>query len=348
MQSKSLAKCQALFEILKKKAMWTRVITLISLLVFFAQSSAMPEEAQDASNNVNQFRQSSPLQTVSNWHKLMPFQTFGENYKLTVFKFQTKNGSSATLAVIDLTDPKLKVIPFFNSKLATTSSIARANAALVAINGGFFNLSNGESTSYVVINGQQQCEPKKNRALITNPKLAPYLNTIFNRSELRIFKDASGQAKIMVAKHNDPIPDNCRLEGSLQGGPELLPTVGDVKEAFVRTQSDGTDFDSIGSRKHAARTACGITPDGHLMLLCIGTKGQDEFSSGVTLQELSNTLKELGCDQALNFDGGTSTTMVVSQSGQDNNDHNHDYVQVCGRTPEKLVKSGLMIEPLDL
>ncbi len=275
------------------------------------------------------------LQGIAHWTKLTADSWLDQQKNIPLFNLATNNGSAATLIVVDLKEQNL--IPFFNLKTTTTSNAARVHHALAAVNGGYFNLSNSESISYVVINGLKQCEPKTNKALVENAKLKPYLPAIFNRSELRILKNKKNSRQIQICKHNEPIPADWNLESSLQAGPQLLPELTDKQEAFVRTNPAGTIADSIGSRRTAARTACGITPDGHVLLICVGGKGHDEFSSGVTLADLAQIMKELGCERALNFDGGTSSTMVIG------NQSDFATTQVCGGHPEKLVKSGLLV-----
>jgi exopolysaccharide biosynthesis protein len=338
-------------------------------------------------------------ESVTPWTNLKPSSDFANTNGLKFFRLKTDNGSAACLAVLNLKDKRYIVKPFFNASLDTTSNAARSHNALVATNGGYFNLSNGESASYVAIDDIKQCDPRENLALIENPQLRPYLETIFNRSEMGIFNKPEGQgADITIRNHNEDLPfygynpkirallrdkDNlgCNRQchedshfinvvgnvtlhfdgygrlirdltkgsnSSLQAGPRLLPKLTDEEEAFVRKDSTGKLVDAIGSHKLAARTAFGITSDGHAMLLCVASKGQNEFSSGVTLAQLASILKILGCSEAINFDGGTSTTMVIRHvpgSHVDGNKSSDQFIQVCGRTPEKLVKSGLMILP---
>jgi hypothetical protein len=58
------------------------------------------------------------------------------------------------------------------------------------------------------------------------------------------------------------------------------------------------------------RTAIGIDRDtGRLLLLVID--GRARFSRGFTLVELAQMLRQLGAEDALNFDGGGSSTMVA-------------------------------------
>ena len=60
----------------------------------------------------------------------------------------------------------------------------------------------------------------------------------------------------------------------------------------------------------APRTAIGITGDQKLLLVTVNGR-QPNISVGMTLHELGNLLLELGALQAMNLDGGGSTTMVI-------------------------------------
>lgn len=296
------------------------------------------------------------------WRDLSPIKAMSDGNDFRYFEFQTVNGSKARLIVIDLSSKRFSIQPVLNESTSPSSETAQRVGATAAVNGGFFNLTNGESTSYVVIDGKQVCEPKTNKALITNEKLKPYLENIFNRSELR-FVTMKGMAakdtpiQVRISKHNDKLSEGETLIHALQGGPRLLPELTDRAEAFVRTDADGQQTDSIGVYRTAARTCFGVTPDGHAMILCVAGKGQDEFSSGVTLAQLASILKQLGCTEAVNFDGGTSTTMVVRQHpnpkpgeqpvgdepAKARYERKGTLIQVCGREPETKVKSVLAV-----
>ena len=58
------------------------------------------------------------------------------------------------------------------------------------------------------------------------------------------------------------------------------------------------------------RTAVGFSRDSSTLLL-VTVDGRQEKSVGMTLTELAHLMRDLGAWQALNFDGGGSTTMVV-------------------------------------
>lgn len=59
------------------------------------------------------------------------------------------------------------------------------------------------------------------------------------------------------------------------------------------------------------RTAAGIRKDGRLALVTVDGR-QPAKSVGMTIAELSALMLEIGCDEAINLDGGGSTTMVIN------------------------------------
>jgi exopolysaccharide biosynthesis protein len=63
------------------------------------------------------------------------------------------------------------------------------------------------------------------------------------------------------------------------------------------------------NNKHP-RTAAGITAAGEVVLVTMD--GRTPAGIGVTLDELATYMTWLSCDEAMNFDGGGSTTMWVS------------------------------------
>ncbi len=67
----------------------------------------------------------------------------------------------------------------------------------------------------------------------------------------------------------------------------------------------------------APRTAIGIKDDGSIVLYTIDGR-QSGHSYGVQLKTLAKRMKELGCTDAINLDGGGSTEMVVQLPGYEN------------------------------
>ncbi|MBR3995156.1 MAG: phosphodiester glycosidase family protein [Clostridia bacterium] len=67
------------------------------------------------------------------------------------------------------------------------------------------------------------------------------------------------------------------------------------------------------------RTAAGIREDGTVVFVCVDGRNPG-VSSGYTADELSDYLIEMGCVNAVNFDGGGSTTFYASDIGENNSE----------------------------
>ena len=87
----------------------------------------------------------------------------------------------------------------------------------------------------------------------------------------------------------------------ISGGPYL------VKGGEVYVDMTAQKLSAIGGRN--PRTAIGYTKDNHLIL--ITADGREGSSIGLTLMELAHLMKELGCINAMNLDGGGSTVMYI-------------------------------------
>lgn len=84
------------------------------------------------------------------------------------------------------------------------------------------------------------------------------------------------------------------------GGPYLIKE----GKVFIDNQHFSRGFLTM----KAPRTAVGYTKSGNLILVTVD--GRQEGTSGATLRELANLMRELGAYNAMNFDGGSSTQMV--------------------------------------
>lgn len=239
------------------------VTLAIAAAASLANSPAIPPSAKAA-----------PANAPCSWRELPNPSPVGSSPGATYYTFPLDNGTKAHLIVADLTSGKWRVKPALSAKTRSTSEIARDCGAIAAINGGYFNLSDGISASYVNLSGQQVADPRTNKALTSNPKLQPHLEKIFARTEIRFLQNKAGKHLIQIAGHNEPVPAGTKLVDSLQAGPRLLPCLTAKEEAFIRTEPDGSISDSIGTGKLAARTAFGITEDGHAMMITVAGKGK--------------------------------------------------------------------------
>jgi exopolysaccharide biosynthesis protein len=66
----------------------------------------------------------------------------------------------------------------------------------------------------------------------------------------------------------------------------------------------------VDDREMHPRTAIGIDRETNQLLLLV-VDGRQSFSRGYTMVELANRMIDLGADEALNLDGGGSSTLVA-------------------------------------
>ena len=81
-----------------------------------------------------------------------------------------------------------------------------------------------------------------------------------------------------------------------------------------RTLIDDGTVTVVDNREMHPRTAVGIDRDTHQVLLLV-VDGRSKASRGYTMVELATLMADLGADEALNLDGGGSSTMVARTSG---------------------------------
>ena len=92
------------------------------------------------------------------------------------------------------------------------------------------------------------------------------------------------------------------MQHVISGGPYL------IKEGNIFVDVKSQRLTGITGRN--PRTAIGYTADNHLIL--ITADGREGASVGLTLNELAGLMKQLGCVNAMNLDGGGSTVMYVN------------------------------------
>ncbi len=93
------------------------------------------------------------------------------------------------------------------------------------------------------------------------------------------------------------------------------------------------------SYRHA-RTAIGILPNGHWLLVVVDRNG---IFQGMTIPELADLMEHLGCVHALNLDGGGSSTMVYE--GELRNDPQGDEDEGLGSEKTRRVSDAILIIP---
>ena len=105
--------------------------------------------------------------------------------------------------------------------------------------------------------------------------------------------------------------DPSSIRHMISGGPRL------VKNGIAYISKNEEKFKSDVASGRAARTAVGITKDDELLLVTVDGLPRDKSarndgsSLGLTLEDLAELMINLGAVEAMNLDGGGSTTMWI-------------------------------------
>lgn len=171
-------------------------------------------------------------------------------------------------------------------KLKPTSVIAFENYALAAVNGGFFNTKKGGSVDFIKIN-------KKilDSASYTPNQLIPEHSIAAVTIDDNDFKIIKGAMKLYWEKS---LPQ----ANVLVTGPLLI----------YNNEDQELRNNPFNNNRHPRTCAC-VTNDDDLLLITVD--GRNAVAQGMTLHELTYLSKMLGCKDAVNLDGGGSTTMYI-------------------------------------
>lgn len=175
--------------------------------------------------------------------------------------------------------------PNLETTRETTLKFITDEHAQLGVNGSFFTFVkhtlDTDNVSLVVSNGQVVSPASKGREWVLN---------ITREGHPQIRRVQPGDA----AKKDSGLYNAIAGSGLLvRAGKNVAPT--------------GTRFDDT----HPPRTAAGVTADGHLLLMTVDGR-QPGFSEGMSLRELAAFMLAHGAVDALNLDGGGSTTMAIA------------------------------------
>ena len=216
-------------------------------------------------------------------HHFMHRQVFNSNQCFSIIEIPSGSTSYLTFAA--------------DSTLTTVSTFATRDSAQAAINGSYFNMRTGEPVCYLRINGKELGENTPSSTDSIHRKY--YQNAIIRLLSTRrprfVLPDSSRIAERLMADSN-----------LMTAGPMLIQRGIDVPQRLDR---------SFVYRRHN-RTAMGLKPDGTVVMLVVDGRHRGE-SEGLSLPELTRIMRWLGCRDAVNLDGGGSSTMYIRDRGSD-------------------------------
>jgi exopolysaccharide biosynthesis protein len=186
---------------------------------------------------------------------------------------------------IKLTRRNLRILYTPDKNIPVSKQAAEANV-IAAVNGGFFNIKDGGSTTYVRTQGK-----------ITDADTARKWSRNQNMTG-SVMITSKGVVSVGKAQSNGWYNKHSEYEDVLVTGPLLILNNEKVK----------LDSTSLVVTRHP-RTAIGLT--GKRKVVVITLDGRTDQAWGMSLFELSSLMKDLGCTDAVNLDGGGSTTMWI-------------------------------------
>ena len=97
---------------------------------------------------------------------------------------------------------------------------------------------------------------------------------------------------------------------------DVIYAVGAGEKLLTNGQVVAPEFSAGSKESLMPRSAFGLRPDGSYIFYTVDGR-QKGYSAGTTLAEVAQRLRELGCLEAVNLDGGGSTTLSAAYPGQE-------------------------------
>jgi hypothetical protein len=229
---------------------------------------------------------------------------------------------------IDYNDKNLRAVPWLSTsptRRETGSAMAAPLGAMVAINGGYFDMMGvpARTFSLVMRDGKVLVPniPVVNRS--NPPRAYPVTRSAFGIRADRTFDvawvAAQGNtiwaypkpvAHTMSAVASPPTRKSpvggqmWNVVNAIGAGPTL------ISDGIIQDTYENEVFFDAGfpNDEPYTRAAIGYTKDNHLILFA--TDGR-QTGQGLTLRQTAQEMQRLGCVEAMNLDGGGSETLVV-------------------------------------
>ncbi|MET8178076.1 phosphodiester glycosidase family protein [Streptomyces sp. NPDC005336] len=153
----------------------------------------------------------------------------------------------------------------------------------------------------------QTYEVTVRRNRVTQVAATPGNGTIAADRVVLVGREAGARA-LRALRVGDTVRVGYRLEGAAPA--PFAFAVGGFP--IVR---DDRPLDGLDAVNAAVRTAAGIDDGGHRLYL-LALDGGADYRPGLTVGELADVMLELGADDAVNLDGGGSSTLAAREAGE--------------------------------
>lgn len=203
----------------------------------------------------------------------------------TDFYYSNHNGEPmhVFLLRVDMKKSNISLVPAFQQsngnytrktvKNFAESADAPGSRVVAAVNAGFFNLSNGAPVGIVYQNG-------------INYGGGPW------RSFLAVMKDG----KPYIGDTQDYNDQSGNIQDAIEG-------------SFIVEKNN--QLKSVSDASIEPRTAAGVNVDSNFVYFLVADGRIPNYSNGMSHDQLGQMLKACGATDALNYDGGGSSTFVI-------------------------------------
>lgn len=231
-----------------------------------------------------------------------------------VMEIKVGEGSTASVAVgygdddIDTIKTGRNWSMTETTKQAQSMQTRRNTNVVGAINAGGYDMSNGRPSGAFIMSGTVINEPT---------------GTTF-------WIDKDGNAHITSAQE-------CNAALAAGNVLEAVASFGDIFE-------NGHARSGLDNTTRASRTAIGIKADGTVVMLMVDGR-QAPYSVGMTMAEVGAAMEALGCVQAVNLDGGGSSTFATQREGESENNTSAGLTLRCRPSDgyERKVSNTIMV-----
>lgn len=243
-------------------------------------------------------------------------------------------------AITDLKDKNLKFTTdtTFKRRLTPSEFYVKNQQPLLVVNCSFFSFATNQNLNVVIKDGKllshnQQTIPAKGKDTLTyfhsffgalgiskhrnadvawvysdSSKRFPYAS----ETSVHFFRDSATDLNLKYVKNKTKIESGSsshfskwKMKTAIGGGPVLVQN-GEIKIS----NNEERKFGGRAAFNREPRTAIGYTKDQKIIVwVC---EGRSDSAAGLTLLQEAKILKDLGCVEALNLDGGGSSCMLIS------------------------------------
>ncbi len=201
-------------------------------------------------------------------------------------------GANQNVSILEI-KPRRKLVldlGYDAKKLKTTSDFGKSTNSLAALNGTFFDIANGGSVDFI----------KSDGIVINENRLGKNGGRAGHQTAALVFN----RGKLSIAKFNgDPNWEQSLVGEDLMVSGPLL-----IMDQLV----EKLDSNAFNKTRHP-RTAVAVTKNKRILLVTVD--GRNTNSAGMSLFELSHLMRWLKSDDAINLDGGGSTTLWLKDHG---------------------------------